>query len=498
MRVSKIISDLFRLNKAGDVSLELRTRLFGVVFWVTAVMMLLGFFLWGPLMEASIMQRVIQAGGLVMLGVVWGLWKWNKVDQAALLLVAGFWILITAAVIIQGDEGAYWLVPQVLLVIFTRFVINGRIAISLGLVTALADFAIFTYYPGRYLPDEFSQLFSENEWGPIFLSFLSILFIFYLVDMIIFETLRSARSIESRYRSLFDKTNDAVFIVDPNQRVLDVNHLAAELLGYTPDQMIGKPYADFIAPEEKQKVQDNFRRLDHDGMSPLFERVMVRKDGSRCNVEFNATAFRDEQGRLLYYQGVARDLTERKRLEEQLRYSLEEMETLAMQDPLTGLLNRRAITEHAEAEWHRSARERRPMCLVLIDLDNLKDVNDSLGHQVGDQAIIELAAVIKASRRRYDWSGRWGGDEFMLVLPSANLVEAHDVAERLRAQYTESPVIAGMPERVRPHLSAGVACYSGRPGEEVPLTQLITQADQAIYRAKQVGKNRVEVYRDEK
>jgi diguanylate cyclase (GGDEF)-like protein/PAS domain S-box-containing protein len=310
--------------------------------------------------------------------------------------------------------------------------------------------------------------------------------------------MRQARVTEGRYRTLFEKTNDAIFIVSTERRVINVNQQAADLLKFTREEMIGKEYVDFVAPEEKEKVMQNFKRLDRDGMSPLFERVMVRSDGSRCRVEFNTTTIRDESGAVLYYQGIARDLTERKRLEEQLRYSLEEAEALAMQDPLTGLLNRRAITEHAEAEWHRGKRERKPVCIVLIDLDNLKDVNDSLGHPVGDQAIIELAGIIKASRRRYDWSGRWGGDEFMLVLPGANLVEANDVVERMRAQYAESPMVMNIPERIRPHVSIGIACYSGRPSEEVPLTQLITQADRALYTAKQGGKNKVELYRDSK
>ena len=498
MKLSKIISDLNRLNRAGDVSLELRSRMFGIVFWVATGLMLLGFVLWGRVMDAPLTQRGLQAFGFLMMAFVWSIWKRQKVDLAALLLVIAFWLPITLAIIIDARKASYWLVPQVLLLIFTRLILNGRIAVGLTLATLVADFAIYTYDLNQYLPGEIRTLIPANDWAAMAISFLSILFIFYITDNFVVETVRSVKATEGRYRSLFDKTNDAVFLVNPEQRLLNLNQQAADLLGYRIDEMIGKPYSDYVAPEEKQKVKDNFKQLEKEGTSPLFERLMVRKDGSRCQVEFNATAIHGEQGELLYYQGIARDLTERKRLEQQLRYSLEEMETLAMQDPLTGLLNRRAITEHAEAEWHRSARERRPMCLILIDLDNLKDVNDSLGHQVGDQAIIELSAVIKASRRRYDWAGRWGGDEFMLVLPGANLVEAYDVAERLRAQYIESPVVVGMPEPIRPHISLGVACYSGRFGEDIPLTQLITQGDQALYRAKQLGKNRVELYRDEK
>lgn len=497
MTLLQTLKDLLALNKAGDVSLELRSRLFGIVFWVATGMMLLGFVLWGRLLDAPLAQRALQAAGLLVMAFVWSLWKRQQVDVASLVLVVGFWAPITLAIIIDAGTASYWLVPQVLLIFFTRFILNGRMAIGLGIATLAADLAIYTYDLNRYLPDEIRTLIPDHDWAPIVISFLSILFLFYITDNVIVETMRHVKATEGRYRSLFEKTNDAVFLVSPEQRLLNLNRQAADLLGYQVDELIGKPYSDYVAPEEKPKVLDNFRRLDKEGTSPFFERILVRKDGSRCRVEFNATAIHDDHGNLLYYQGVARDLTERKRLEEQLRYSLEEMETLAMQDPLSGLLNRRAITEHAEAEWHRSARERRPLCLVLIDLDNLKDVNDELGHQVGDQAIIELAAVIKSSRRRYDWSGRWGGDEFMLVLPGANLVEAYEVAERMRSQYNESPVIVSMPERIRPHTSMGVSCYSGRPGEETPLTQLITQVDQALYRAKELGKNRVELYRDE-
>ena len=498
MNLYQMFRELLQLNKAGDVSKDLRSRLFGPVLAAIAVLATFGSFFTSGIMSDFPAARPVQLFILVLLGLTWLLWKRDMVDLAGYILIWGLWFLSTLVVISEAGRASHWLVPQILFVVFARFMLNGRAAILLGIVTTLADFSTYRFNLNQYLPMDWRELAMGHDWVALAISFLFLVFIFYLVDFILRENLRVANLTEGRYRSLFEKTNDVVFLVSPDHRVLNVNQQAADLLGYEIDELIGKPYLELVAPEEKQKVKDNFSHLEKVGTSPFFERIMVRNDGSRCAVEFNANAIRDEHGKLLYYQGVGRDLTDRKRLEEQLRYSLEEMETLAMQDPLTGLLNRRAITDHAEAEWHRSARERRPMCLGLIDLDNLKEVNDSQGHQIGDQVITELGNVIRNSRRRYDWAGRWGGDEFMLVLPGANLVEAHEVAERLRAQFEESLLINGIPEKIRPHASIGVACYSGRLGEEVPLDQLIKQADQVLYQAKQHGKNRVELYRDEK
>lgn len=485
------------MNRTGDMSQDMRSRLLGPVLAAVAILVAFGTIFTGGLMDAGIAGRAGQIISVVMLALIWFLWKRGFIDLASHLLVWGFWLLATLVVLSESGRASHWIVPQFLLVILSRFILNGRIAVFLGVATAGFDFAIYQFNLYQYVPTELRELAYGNDWVAIAIAFLLLLFIFYLADVVLRDSVRQSQITEGRYRSLFEKTNDLVIQVNPEHRIANINQQGADLLGYKVEELIGKPYVDLAAPDEKRKVSENFEQLEKVGISPFFERVLVRKDGSRCHFEFNATAIKDEHGKLLYFQGVARDLTGRKRLEEQLRYSLEEMQALAMQDTLTGLLNRRAITDHAEAEWHRSARERRPMCLALIDLDNLKIVNDNRGHQTGDQAIIELANVIRNSRRRYDWAGRWGGDEFMLVLPGANLVDAHEVAERLRQQFEESPLIQGLPEDVRPHVSLGVACYSGRPGEEVPLALLIKQADQALYRAKQSGKNRVELFRNE-
>jgi len=447
-------------------------------------------------MDAGLAVRLAQGAAVVLLLVIWWLWRRGKVMAAAYILVMGFWLIDSLVVISEAGRASHWLVPQFLLVILTRFIINGRAAILLGVATAVLDYSIYRYDLNQYLPADWHELAMGTDWGAITISFLFLVFIFYIADTVLRETLNHARTTEGRYRSLFDNTNDAIFLVGKDLKYREVNQKAANLLGYTREELVGKSVLDVVPADDRESVSRLFAQLEKEGSLPLYERNLVRADGSRRLAEVSITAVTDDEGQTLFYQSVMRDITERKRLEEQLRLSLAEMEALAMQDPLTGLLNRRAITDHAEAEWHRAQRERRPVCVALIDLDNLKAINDTLGHQVGDQVIEQLSSTVRKTLRRYDWAGRWGGDEFMLVLPGTNLVDAQEIAERLRQHYNASTLIADMKGDLSPFLSAGIACFSGRPGDEVTPTQLFGQADRALYRAKQGGKDRIEVHRD--
>lgn len=497
MRPVAFVKEFDRLNRAGDISQELRARLFAVVFWIMAGLAVLGLVLTGALVENSVLPRVMQLTTLGIFLAIWSLYKRNHLTLATTLMVWGFWVLATTVVLSEAGRASHWLVTQFLIVVLARFLSTGRMAILLAAVTAVVDFSIYQFHLHSIMPMELRELTLGNDWVAIAISFFFLMFIFYLIDAVVRETLRVARVSQGRYQSLFDKTNDAVFLIDMNLSYIDANQQAAELLGYQRDEIIGKSIYEVVPQEESTAVRVNFQKLDKEGSLPLFERTLIRADGTRRIAEVSITVVPEESGNQRYYQSVMRDVTQRKRLEEQLRYSLEEMETLAMQDSLTGLLNRRAITEHAEAEWHRSKRERRAMCVGLVDLDNLKDVNDNLGHLVGDKTILMLGSVIKDTLRRYDWAGRWGGDEFMLVLPGSNLVDAQEACERLRAQYASQDFITEIDASIRPYLSVGVACYSGRAGDEITLNQLFGQADKALYSAKQHGKNRVEVYRDE-
>lgn len=493
MQFTQSLRNLLHLSRAGDISEELRARYFGLVFWTTCILIPLGWGLSGRILEASPFVRALQIISLVFMIVVWLLWRRGQVTLVTSLVVWVFWSLATGVVLIEANTNNIWLVPQFLLIVLTRLLLSGRVAMFMALMTLIIDILIFALSLQRYLPSDISHMAQEAEWAPLVISFLSLIFIFLLGDLVLRDSLAESRRNEGRYRSLFTSTNDAIFLISPNLRYLEVNEQAASMLGFSVNELVGKPIAEIIAPTELVAMRANFARLEREDMIPLFERTMIRKDGSRIVTEINVTLVRNEKGEPQYVQSVVRDITERKRLEDQLRFSLEEMQALAMQDPLTGLLNRRAVTEHAEAEWFRAQRESRPLCLVLIDLDNLKLINDTQGHAVGDKVILELARCIKTQKRRYDWSGRWGGDEFLLVLPGTTLSEAGDVAERIRNQYTSSPLVLETGEDAS--LSIGVACYSGRRGDDTDLTRLINQADEALYTAKQSGKNQVQQYR---
>ncbi|MFL5807630.1 MAG: GGDEF domain-containing protein [Roseiflexaceae bacterium] len=179
-------------------------------------------------------------------------------------------------------------------------------------------------------------------------------------------------------------------------------------------------------------------------------------------------------------------------LEARLTESRDQLRETARRDALTGLLNHYAIYEHAEAEISRAGREDRPISLILLDLDRFKFVNDRYGHMVGDEALRLLARTIAGNTRPYDFVGRWGGAEFLVVLPGTTLAETAAVAERLRASVAAASLPLADRSQLELRVSAGVTGAPSGAGQRLEL--LIQQADQALSRAKEKGRNRVSVF----
>jgi len=176
------------------------------------------------------------------------------------------------------------------------------------------------------------------------------------------------------------------------------------------------------------------------------------------------------------------------RMSEELVAARERLRDLALHDVLTGILNRRAVSEHLERELSRARRESGPLAVVMVDLDHFKRVNDAHGHAAGDEVLREAARRLGATLRGSDAVGRFGGEEFLVVLPGATVAGAHESAERLRLAVSAQPVQAGK-------AAVEVTCSLGVAGWRAPrqdVDGLLAAADSALYRAKELGRNRVE------
>jgi diguanylate cyclase len=232
---------------------------------------------------------------------------------------------------------------------------------------------------------------------------------------------------------------------------------------------------DYHAKIEKysQKIggADNLTELSH-----LLEDIM---QDTRV---IQASALRSHE-ELLATRKQANEAEERVR---KLEQELEEVSELVREDQLTGALNRRGMDETLEREFKRSERALSPLSVALLDIDNFKQLNDTLGHQAGDQALVHLSHIIKETLRPTDSVARYGGEEFLIILPDTGLKNAVEVIERLQRELTRKFFLHNN-ERKLITFSAGVALLA--EGEDTE--DMIGRADKAMYHAKQTGKNRV-------
>jgi len=179
-----------------------------------------------------------------------------------------------------------------------------------------------------------------------------------------------------------------------------------------------------------------------------------------------------------------------KGLQNELRRSNELLKELSITDHLTKLYNRRYLMEALDREYQRTFRKKAPLSLIMLDIDYFKKINDTYGHQGGDEVLVLLAELIKGELRSFDIAARYGGEEFAIVLPETPLADALAVAERLR-RHVQEFTYSGALRELTLTVSLGVASF---PGERVHcIDSLIHQADHALYRAKGGGRNRVEI-----
>ncbi len=293
---------------------------------------------------------------------------------------------------------------------------------------------------------------------------------------------------EERLRFITETTGGALYRLRYDTMTYDYLSPAIQrLTGYTPEEInrlgfsslvraITKPAAEALAAEEIRRA-----RLAGKTGEYRADYLIEGKDGCQRWLADHSLPWLDQDGREIGSVGVLIDITERKRLEESLR-------VMATTDQLTGLLNRRQYLERSERELHRSQRYGSPLCLLILDVDHFKTVNDAFGHAMGDKVLERLARACQGELRESDLLGRIGGEEFAATLVECDLDRAALAGERLRAA-AEAVVVAAAGARVSVTISLGAA--QARAKES--LARLMHRADQALYRAKRAGRNRVEL-----
>ena len=277
-------------------------------------------------------------------------------------------------------------------------------------------------------------------------------------------------------------SDDAISTRGPDGTITSWNPGAQALHGYREDEIVGRNGDVLIPPELREEERENMRRLGQGERIEHYETRVLHKDGTLIDVSLTRSPLRGPDGELVGISTIARDITERKRFEAQLKQ-------LANNDPLTGLANRYRFEEELVAELANERRYGHGGAVLILDLDNFKYVNDGFGHGAGDEVLRRLAGLLRSRIRASDVLARLGGDEFAVLAREADEDQAHKLAQDLLEHVrSHTPQIAGRPLRMT--ISIGVALIDEHSGTA---EELLADADVAMYQAKDAGRDRVSV-----
>lgn len=289
------------------------------------------------------------------------------------------------------------------------------------------------------------------------------------------------------------------FVLDTSCRVIIWNRACERLTGVRAHEVIGTRdhwrsfYATMRPTLADLLIQNRAEELPHlytqapreqDGSGQLCAESWcdMPRSGKRRYLAADASPIFDEDGELAAVVQTLRDMTEEKAAQIAL-------EQLATRDGLTGLANRRCFDDTLRAEWSRALRQRQPLSLLMVDVDNFKAYNDANGHLGGDECLKRIAGAVSNEMRANDLVARYGGEEFAVILPNQSLKGAAIVAERIRCRVEQLrvPHGSGTDRHVTVSIGAATAIAAG----DTEPSQLVATADAALYRAKHMGRNRI-------
>lgn len=278
------------------------------------------------------------------------------------------------------------------------------------------------------------------------------------------KTDRNLRREQDKLTTVIETATEGMIVTDVAGKVVLVNPAAVELLGRSAEEIVAAGFFEIV--EDRGFIEECLR-LGHPQDFDYRQR----------SLEIHAAVIRTGAGQVVGSVALVRDVTEARRLQDELR-------RLATTDALTGLYNRRFLDATLHTEYNRAVRSHSPLAVIMFDIDHFKRFNDTHGHELGDRVLQMVARCLRELVRPFDYPCRYGGEEFVVILPGMSAEEAAKLAERLRLKVAQTVV-----DGLNVHISLGVAGY---PAIQVAVAQeLIEAADAALYRAKEGGRNRV-------
>lgn len=342
------------------------------------------------------------------------------------------------------------------------------------------------------------NIFNELNWkasgkldfAPLSFGLSGIIFVFSVLRARFMYLIPVARS------HLIENMHDGILVLDAQNRIVDINPAMEHFLEGKTSTYVGKDASDVFTGWLDQA-------------DSLWDEIETRAELKVPRVpprylDVRVTPLHDQNqllgGRLM----VFRDVTERRQAEKKLRYANERLQhqlieigilqsklrEQAIRDPLTNLFNRRYLEETLDRELARAARENYPICIIMMDLDHFKKINDSYGHEAGDHVLRALANTLSEQSRRGDFACRYGGEEFVIVMPNINKHIAYERARKLR-QYLNSLGIPYERHILTTTISMGIACF---PKNGETREAILRAADKAMYAAKQAGRDHILSY----
>jgi diguanylate cyclase (GGDEF)-like protein/PAS domain S-box-containing protein len=360
----------------------------------------------------------------------------------------------------------------------------------------------------------FNDAQETGTWKSIFSPFVLLTSYVFLAGFIayVFFMRRTLRHLDpsavipDRVKTALDALSEGVVLVDDKQQIVMANTASNTKLGLADAPILGTELSSlpwsFPKTDEPTDSKFPWERAISDCQSYTGTRLHLDMEGGKRTLMVNSSPILDDNGKAQGAMATFDDVTEMENKNRQLSIMVRKLKTsrdkinsankqlkvLAQMDPLTNSLNRRGFFERAETEFKISSEEATELTVIMLDIDHFKSINDDYGHGVGDQVIKGLAETLQKTLRGNQALGRYGGEEFCVLLPGVDFALANDIADRMRQDIT--PALAKSIPELKSQVTAsfGVASMVGGASD---VANLVDQADQALYASKERGRNRV-------